>query len=343
MANDNDSQWGQALAGVAGGITGQIFAKKNDKRQIKQAKKLMALETQNNKELAQFNQGLAMDMWNKTNYGAQRKHLEDAGLNVGLMYGSAGQGGSTAGAGRADGVSAGQAPAGGGEYIAGMGLALQSAMQQAQIENIKANTEKTKVDTAKTAGVDTTEAETRIAKMAQDTANAALQASLMEYDKQLKQIEVEVQQATKEERKESPEVTNNQIKQATLKMIEETKKAEAEGKIAQGTADTVIQQTKTAAVEQSLRMELTRHQIITQAATTVETYRKIEKIAAEITRMEAQTEQGQTGLNQEQQKIALDVIRTEFNAGDEANWLRWINSIGGILGDIGKTAIRKGK
>lgn len=38
---------------------------------------------------------LQYDMWNKTNYGNQVKHMKDAGLNPALMYGSAGQGGQT--------------------------------------------------------------------------------------------------------------------------------------------------------------------------------------------------------------------------------------------------------
>ena len=33
-----------------------------------------------------------MEMWNQTNFGAQRQHMEDANLSVGLMYGGGGQG-----------------------------------------------------------------------------------------------------------------------------------------------------------------------------------------------------------------------------------------------------------
>jgi hypothetical protein len=38
-----------------------------------------------------------MDMWNKTNYGAQVAQMEKAGLNPALMYGMGGGGGTTAG------------------------------------------------------------------------------------------------------------------------------------------------------------------------------------------------------------------------------------------------------
>ncbi len=38
---------------------------------------------------------LQMDMWNKTNYGAQMEHMRKAGLNPALMYKSGGQAGQT--------------------------------------------------------------------------------------------------------------------------------------------------------------------------------------------------------------------------------------------------------
>jgi len=61
------------------------------------------------------------------------------------MGGAGGQSSQTQG-GR---VSGGQAPSGGGEVIAQQGMALQMAMQAAQIDNIKADTEKKKVETGK--------------------------------------------------------------------------------------------------------------------------------------------------------------------------------------------------
>jgi hypothetical protein len=55
----------------------------------------MGLRHRYQQELNQQGHDLQFDMWNKTNYGAQVKHMLEAGLNPALMYGSAGQGGST--------------------------------------------------------------------------------------------------------------------------------------------------------------------------------------------------------------------------------------------------------
>ena len=82
-------------AGAAGGALGIATAGWQDKRQLKQQEKLQELAMKGQKEMSEFNQGLAIDTWEKTNAAAQRKQLEKAGLNVGLMYGGPGGGGRT--------------------------------------------------------------------------------------------------------------------------------------------------------------------------------------------------------------------------------------------------------
>ena len=59
------------------------------------------------RQLNQQGADLQMDMWNKTNYGAQLEHMKDAGLNPALMYGMGGGGGATTGS--QGGGSAGKA------------------------------------------------------------------------------------------------------------------------------------------------------------------------------------------------------------------------------------------
>ncbi len=54
-------------------------------------------QQQRQMELNQQGHDLQMDMWNKTNYGAQLQHMKDAGLNPALMYGMGGGGGATTG------------------------------------------------------------------------------------------------------------------------------------------------------------------------------------------------------------------------------------------------------
>lgn len=145
------------VTGAINGIFGGIRAKKQHKRnkeilalQNKYEQERMELQAKMNKEQAQFNQGLAMNMFDYTaKYNSpeeERKRLENAGLNPALMYGGGGAGGSgsgsTAGAGAAQGVAALQPM--------GLQLALQSEMQKAQIDALNAQTLKTNAETAKT-------------------------------------------------------------------------------------------------------------------------------------------------------------------------------------------------
>ena len=75
-----------------------------------------------------------MDMWNKTNYGAQVEHMKNAGLNPALMYKGAGAGGTT---GSQTGGSASM-----GNSQQGKVMDLSNALIGAQIEGLKAKATK---------------------------------------------------------------------------------------------------------------------------------------------------------------------------------------------------------
>ena len=148
---------GMGLAGAIAGMNSQEQAM-NDQWRLEQEK--MALQAKYNKEQADYSQKLALDMWNKTNYEEQIKHMQAAGLNPALLYSKGGPGGSTSGAGTAAPVSDGTTQA------VGMGLqAKQIAIGQAQQ---MAETAKTVAEAAKISGVDTENVKTSIKKMLQD-------------------------------------------------------------------------------------------------------------------------------------------------------------------------------
>lgn len=130
----------------------------NDKRQLKQQGKLLEQQAAVDRKQAAFNQALGMQTWEQTGPVAMTRELKEAGLNPALQYGGTGGGGQTMGNPGAS-VNAESAPRGGGEI-----LGLQ--MMNAQRALIEAQTEKTKVETAKTAGVDTelTAAQGKLAK-----------------------------------------------------------------------------------------------------------------------------------------------------------------------------------
>lgn len=74
-------------------LTGGLMARYQDQRQLEQAKRLQELQLQGNKSLMAYQQDQAYQMWLKTNYPEQVKQMQQAGLNVGLMYGGSGPGG----------------------------------------------------------------------------------------------------------------------------------------------------------------------------------------------------------------------------------------------------------
>lgn len=140
---DFGMQLGQQVVGM--GI-GKWAADQADKRQIKQQQALTDMQFGANKRLMDINYQKQLEMWEKTNYGAQKEQMQKAGLNPGLLYGMSGGGGTTTGSGGAS-VGGGSAPGGGGE-IMGMGLAAaQMGLLKAQKENIEADTENKTADT----------------------------------------------------------------------------------------------------------------------------------------------------------------------------------------------------
>lgn len=129
----------------------------DDDRQIEQQRRLTEIQKDANKEAMENSAAQQMKFWNDTNYGAQVKHMEAAGLNPALMYGMSGGGGATTGGASQQGVSGGQAASAAAteqnKLAMGMQLAQQGLMiaqaekTRAETENLKAGTEKTGVDT----------------------------------------------------------------------------------------------------------------------------------------------------------------------------------------------------
>lgn len=118
---------------------GLLLEGHNDRRQLRQQGKLNEQQYDIDNRMAEANYERQMRMWNATNYSAQMQQLGDAGLNPALMYKGQGAGGIT---GNPQGSVSGaaKAPAGGMEIMNMMAT-------RAQIDLIKAQTEKTKAET----------------------------------------------------------------------------------------------------------------------------------------------------------------------------------------------------
>lgn len=192
----------QAAQGAVGGVLGLALGGINDKRQLKQQKKLQALQIAGNKEMTDYQMQKELAMWKATNYSAQRDELEKAGLNAALLYGMSGGGGTTTG-GSGGGVSGAAAPQGGGEILAGTGMGIQMGMMQAQKGLIEAQTKNVEADTAKKSGVDTKEAETRIQDLTQGIQNKKAAQILTETQTETAKLANEITGRSKEDVLES--------------------------------------------------------------------------------------------------------------------------------------------
>lgn len=153
-----------SAAGIIGGVIGQglsqlfgisMSPKKAAEMQWKYQQKSMALQNQYNQQAAAQGQQYAKEYWDYTNAENQVKHLKNAGLNMGLMYGQSGAGGMGAtGGSRQEGVSQTQ-----GSPV-GMALQAQQIEQErraidAQTRLTEAQADKTEAEKKKIEGVDT--------------------------------------------------------------------------------------------------------------------------------------------------------------------------------------------
>lgn len=133
---------------AGGGIVGmginwldeQLYGDKRRKQQLEQQKELIQQQTEAQKELADYGMGISKEMFEATGYVAQRRQMEEAGLNPALMYGHAGAGGSTtsASAGQVTGGQASNEAQKKQAEVQEMGMALQMQKQMAEIKLLNA-------------------------------------------------------------------------------------------------------------------------------------------------------------------------------------------------------------
>lgn len=301
---DSGNGWMAAAGmGIASGVSG-IWNGLSMKRKYKYAKKMADYEQNLQKDLNVFNQGLALDTWEKTGYDAQVQQLKKAGLNPGLMYGQAGAGGTTqSGAG----TSAGQMDL---PDMTTEGMAVQSAVQtalqvqqqKAQVENVKASTENIKADTANKTGGEA-------ANLEADVQNKEIQNAIMNVQKQMAEIEKNVKNQTAEE-------TIKQAKAVTEKAIADAEKAVIEKTISRETATAQIEQAKLETTKKTI-------EILAEEAGVRETSAKITKIATEISKLQNDQTIDWGKLNQEQQRTQIQQILMEFQINDPSQIKKW--------------------
>ena len=169
-----------AIGGLTGGVGGLVSgaigglgsllgigrrkekkAREAEEREHQRQLEYMGLQAQYNKEQAKYSTELSKEMWDYTNYENQKKHLEAAGLNPALLYGSSGGGGgSAAGGGNAAGVGL--------PTSTGVGMGIQWEQMEAQKELAKAEAAKTNAEAAKLMTADTEKVKSETEKNKQD-------------------------------------------------------------------------------------------------------------------------------------------------------------------------------
>lgn len=182
--------------------------------QWKYNKNIMALQNQYQQQAAAQSQQYAKDYWDYTNAENQVRHLKNAGLNVGLMYGQSGAGGMGASGGAHQ--SPPDQPQG---NPVGMALQVQQIEQQrrmndAQIALAEAQAEKEKAQASKISGVDTQEALKRIEGLASQIDLNLKEGNYKEALTQLTKAEKEATEALKALREMQEGLTKAQISEA---------------------------------------------------------------------------------------------------------------------------------
>lgn len=178
---------GGTIGNVAGGLIGMIGQGQRAKKQHERQKELMGIQYENQLGLAEDAHNRQLDIWNKTNYGAQMKHLQDAGLNPALLYGQSGGGGATTGAG-----NMGQAAGGNAAAPMDIGAAMNAAMLASQIEVNKAQAKKLEADADSTRGGEGTIGEAQIRHIKEMVIKTGNEIEMMGYERSRKLMENEL-------------------------------------------------------------------------------------------------------------------------------------------------------
>jgi len=123
-------------ASIGGGVLGIGLQQIGQQQQMSNQMQLMDMQQYNQMALNEQMQGIQQQNWDYTNYENQVKHAENAGLNVGLLYGQGGGGGSTMGGASGGNAASGAAPQN------NMGMALQNSTLASQIKMNEAAADK---------------------------------------------------------------------------------------------------------------------------------------------------------------------------------------------------------
>lgn len=303
------------LEGTAGKTAGAIAISEYDRqRQLENATKMHEMQIAGSKEMGTFNQGLAIDTFMKTQSPmAQRKMMEQAGLNVGMMYsGGGGGGGATTTAGNVPTQSMNP-------QSIGMALTQMQnlATGKAEQKNIEADTKKKEVEAEKLAGVDTQVAGATLEQIKTETTNEKVKTAINEYEADIKEIEAQTKNMTQWD-------TITEIKASAGKLAYEANIAKNEGKISDETYQSVIKQINTGTVEQQLR-------IASQQQGLSLGNEQMKKMATEIYNMQQEQGYKERDLTIREKQLLLNKMGVDMSTSTPEQIKQWTSIITDIL------------
>lgn len=270
---------GQLATQIAGWLG--VGEKRQDKRQVEQQGKLNDVNAKTAKELADYEQALKMKMWKDTNYGAQLKQAEMAGVSKAAVLGGNGSGaGGGASVGSVGGGNAADA-------AAAQNAATNQAMSMAQIANLNANTKKTEVE-------------------AQNMGAEGIGGQNVQADTAVKQATAKIQEVAANVAKTTEYEAVRQIVGAANEQIEKAREQFNKAQVAEETQRAEIQKIQAEAAGELVKNSLMRSEIGKNAA-------QVNEISNSIKQKWAQVKQGQEQVN-------INKFKEEIKASYPAVW-----------------------
>lgn len=315
---------------------GMALSKWEQKQQREQARWMQNLQIGGQQTMGKFNQGLALEMWDKTNYDAQVKQLEKAGLNVGLMYGMGGAGGATTNTptGQVMGQQANP-------QVKGMGMQLgiaELSLLKSQKENIEADTILKLKEAGYTGGPRSEQslaaaeaARAAIPKTEQETINLKKSNEILELERQLREINVKYEGRTLEDRVQAAYFAAN-------KLAGEAQQEVVNGKLSQEGYGERLEQIKLTTKGMILDQEATRMGIRLTEQEIQKAKMATSEIEASILKLNAERNQSWDKLNyQERQLIVNEALakmekeKMDFMTSDPQKYQQWVSLITSVV------------
>lgn len=290
------------------GLLGGLFNKQPNQEELQRQaweyeKEGMALQYQYGQQAADAQQKRNLEMWEATNYSAQREQLEKAGLSVGLMYGQGGAGGATATGGQPtqpSGMSINPVQA----KLQAAAIGIQMKQTEAQTRLANAEAMKASAEAGKISGVDTKLGEATIDNLIARTKNEDEKRKLIKQQTRLEMINGDLAEETINLTEENRNMVKTNIKKATRE------------------SEQLLQQIKSMKIDNAIKEATMQNVIAQQAITTTQMIKNLTKTTAE-------TEAIYAGIN----KMVADVVLQA--EGNQIKWNELQNDLTKFLGEMG--------